>query len=234
MLKVSSLCAGYSEINVLNDVDIAVSAGKFVGLVGSNGAGKTTLLRVLSGLMTATRGCITLEGSEITGLPAHEVVSRGLVQVPEGGRVFAHISVYDNLLLGAYNKKARAGREEKLAEVYELFPRLAERKNQLAYTLSGGERQMLAIGQALMARPKLLMLDEPSLGLAPKVVSEIFALLSKIRTKGISVLLVEQNVRLCLQMADYAYVMENGHIVMQGPGSQLLGNPDVKKAYLGI
>ena len=234
MLKVSSLCAGYSEINVLNEVGIAVSAGQFVGLVGSNGAGKTTLLRVLSGLMTATRGSITLEGSEITGLPAHEVVSRGLVQVPEGGRVFAHISVYDNLLLGAYNTKARAGREEKLAEVYELFPRLAERKNQLAYTLSGGERQMLAIGQALMARPKLLMLDEPSLGLAPKVVSEIFTLLSQIRTKGISVLLVEQNVRLCLQMADYAYVMENGHIVMQGPGSQLLGNPDVKKAYLGI
>ena len=234
MLKVSSLCAGYNEINVLHEVGIAVSAGQFVGLVGSNGAGKTTLLRVVSGLMTATRGSITLEDSEITGLPAHEVVKRGLVQVPEGGRVFAHISVYDNLLLGAYNTKARAGREEKLAEVYELFPRLAERKNQLAYTLSGGERQMLAIGQALMARPKLLMLDEPSLGLAPKVVTEIFSLLSQIRTKGISVLLVEQNVRLCLQMADYAYVMENGHIVMQGPGRELLGNPDVKKAYLGI
>ena len=234
MLKVENLYAGYQESNVLGGVSFEVKAGQFVGLVGSNGAGKTTLLRVLSGLMPPTSGSVQMEGEELTHLPPHKVISRGLVQVPEGGRVFPHITVRDNLLLGAYNKAARAGREKKMAEVYEMFPWLNERKSQLGYTLSGGERQMLAIGQALMAKPKLLMLDEPSLGLAPKIVSEIFALLGKIRESGITILLVEQNVRLCLKMADYAYVMENGCIVLQGSGKDLLVNPDVKKAFLGI
>ncbi len=234
MLRVENLSAGYRQIMVLHGVSFRVEVGQLVGLIGSNGAGKTTILRVLSGLIRPVRGSVKLSGEELVGLPVHRIVTCGLAQVPEGGRIFPYLSVNDNLLLGAYNRTARPKRSGNLSEVYTLFPVLRERYRQLAGTLSGGERQMLAVGQALMANPRLLLLDEPSLGLAPRVVSEIFAMLASIRTRGITLLLVEQNVRVCLNIADYAYVLENGRIVKEGGGRELLGSEDVKKAYLGI
>ncbi len=234
MLRVENLSAGYRQIMVLHGVSFRVEAGQLVGLIGSNGAGKTTILRVLSGLIRPIRGSVKLNGEELVGLPVHRIVTCGLAQVPEGGRIFPYLSVNDNLLLGSYNRAARAKRSGNLFEVYTLFPRLRERYKQLAGTLSGGERQMLAVGQALMANPRLLLLDEPSLGLAPRVVSEIFAMLASIRIRGITLLLVEQNVRVCLNLADHAYVLENGRIVKEGGGRELLGSEDVKKAYLGI
>jgi branched-chain amino acid transport system ATP-binding protein len=235
MLQVENLCAGYREIQVLHGVSFQVADGQLVGLVGSNGAGKTTILKVLSGLILPSRGSVKLQGEEIVGFPAHSIVAHGLAQVPEGGRVFPYLSVNDNLLLGSFNKAARAFRVQNMEDIYQLFPVLRNRKQQQAGTLSGGERQMLALGQALMAKPKLLLLDEPSLGLAPKVVSEIFKMLASIQSRrGLTILLVEQNVRLCLGLADEAYVLENGRMALTGKGKDLLGDERVKKAYLGM
>jgi branched-chain amino acid transport system ATP-binding protein len=233
----SDVCSsdlGYREVRVLHGLSLHVPEGALVGLIGSNGAGKTTILRVLTGLLPAQSGSASFGGEELLHREAHRIPLLGLVQVPEGGRVFPYLTVLDNLLLGSSNRRAKPRRAQRLAEVYDLFPRLKERAGQLGGTLSGGERQMLALGQALMAEPRCLLLDEPSLGLAPKVISEIFARLELIRARGITILLVEQNVRLCLRLADYAYVLENGRIVLEGSGRELLGQERIKKAYLGL
>lgn len=235
MLQVNRVSAAYDEIQVLWDVSLEVNKGEIVGLVGANGAGKTTLLRTLAGLHRPQGGVIYFDGQEITSDPAHRKVERGLALVPEGRRLFPYMTVEENLLVGGFIKRARNNRKAALEHVYELFPRLAERRNQQAGTLSGGEQQMLAIGRALMSKPRLLMLDETSLGLAPVVVRDIFRLVQDLRTReGFTILLVEQNVQQCLQIADRAYVIENGRIVLEGSGQELMHNPHLKEHYLGI
>ncbi|MER3399167.1 MAG: ABC transporter ATP-binding protein [Chloroflexota bacterium] len=234
MLEVRELVAGYGEVRVLRGISLWVGAGEVVALVGSNGAGKTTTLRTISGLIRPVAGEVIFNGRRIDGLKPHEVVRLGVVQVPEGRKLFPTLTVLENLELGAYIPEAKRYRAQSLELVFEFFPVLAERRNQAAGTLSGGQQQMLAIARALMARPKLLMLDEPSLGLAPNVVTEIFRKVSQIREAGTTVLLVEQNVRRALKVADRGYVLENGRIVLEGSGAELLTNDHVRRAYLGI
>lgn len=235
VLDVNRIGSGYGDVPVLSGVSLQVDAEQLIAVVGANGAGKTTLLRTISGLLPATAGSITFEGAEIAGVPAHEIVPRGLVLVPEGGRLFPFMTVMENLELGAFNATARPALASALDGVFELFPVLAERRSQLAGSLSGGERQMCAIARAVMSQPKLLMLDEPSLGLSPLMVEHVFEIiLSLVQKKRLSVLLVEQNVGDALKMASRAYVMERGRIVKSGIGSDLLEDPDVQHAYLGV
>lgn len=233
MLAVRELAAGYGPVEVLRGVDLEVGAGEIVALLGPNGAGKTTLNRVVSGLLPPRAGEVRFDGAAVSRLPPQRIVEAGLVHVPEGRRVFPDLSVHENLLLGGY-RRGRARRAENLERVYGLFPRLAERRRQAAGTLSGGEQQMLAIGRALMAEPRLLILDEPSLGLAPLVVEQVLQLLVELNRAGLAVLLVEQNVVQSLAVARRAYVLEQGRIVAAGPSETLLADERLRRAYLGL
>ena len=234
MLKVDAIDVFYGDAQALDGVSLQVHEGEIVTLVGSNGAGKTTTLRTLSGLLRPRKGAITISGTRLDKTPAHKVVNLGVAHVPEGRCLFPQMSVWENLTLGAYNTSAWNDRAEAIERVYRMFPVLKERSSQLSGTLSGGEQQMCAIGRALMARPKLLMLDEPSLGLAPNLVEMIFQVIEEINQSGITVLLVEQNAYLALQMADRAYVLENGRVTLSGPGQDVAANENVRQAYLGL
>jgi branched-chain amino acid transport system ATP-binding protein len=234
MLSVKNLAVSYSGVPALHDVSFEVEQGQLVALIGSNGAGKSTTLRAISGLLRPDHGEITFEGQRIDALPAFAIAVRGIAHVPEGRGLFSRRSVMENLYLGGYTQPDRAQLNTSLEEVFTMFPRLKERRNQRAGTLSGGEQQMLAIGRALMSRPRLLMLDEPSLGLAPLVVDNIFRILKKINARGTTVLLVEQNVREALDIADRGYVLQTGATVLSGPPAQILQSDLVRKAYLGL
>lgn len=233
MLKVENLKVNYGMIEAVKGIDFEVNDGEIVALIGANGAGKTTTMHTISGLIKPSSGSIILDDKDISKIPAHKIVSLGLVQCPEGRRVFAQQSVEENLELGAYTRKDKEGIKKDLDNVYHLFPRLLERKNQLAGTLSGGEQQMLAMGRALMANPKIVLLDEPSMGLSPLLVKEIFDIIKNINSQGVTILLVEQNAKMALGIANRAYVIETGKIVMSGTGEELLNSDSVKKAYLG-
>jgi branched-chain amino acid transport system ATP-binding protein len=234
LLKVEKLNAFYGQIQVLHGIDLTVADGEIVGLVGANAAGKSTLMYSLAGLRTACTGSISFNGTPLIGLPAYDRVPLGLVLVPERRRLFPFMTVIENLEIGAYTRAARATAAKTLEEVFTLLPVLAERRTQVAGTLSGGEQQMLAIGRALMAKPKTLLLDEPTEGLAPIYVKLLFDLIVDLRKKGITVLIVEQNVHHVLQVSDRAYVLENGHIVLEGRGQDLLNDERLKVAYLGL
>ena len=210
-----------------------MNKGEVIALIGANGAGKTTILHTITGLLSPKKGSVMFEGTDITKVPAHKIVSMGMAHVPEGRRVFADLSVYENLKMGAYTRKDKAEIEESLRQVYERFPRLEERKNQMAGTLSGGEQQMLAMGRALMSRPQIILMDEPSMGLSPILVNEIFNIIESVSKSGTTVLLVEQNAKKALSIADRAYVLETGNIVMEGKAKDLLEDDSIKKAYLG-
>lgn len=233
MLEVKNLEVYYGVIQAIKGISFEVNEGEVIALIGANGAGKTTTLHTVSGLLTSKSGQVIFEGEDITKVPAHRIVSMGMAHVPEGRRVFAQLSVYENLKMGAYTRKDRQEIEESLRSVYKRFPRLEERKNQLAGTLSGGEQQMLAMGRALMSKPKLLLLDEPSMGLSPIFVNEIFDIIRSVSESGMTVLLVEQNAKKALSIADRAYVLETGNIVLDGPAKNLLEDDSIKKAYLG-
>ena len=233
MLQVKDLSVHYGVIQALRQVSLEVNEGEIVALIGANGAGKTTLLHAISGLVKKSEGDIMFLDHSLNKANARAIVSSGITQVPEGRRIFPDMSVAENLLMGAYLRKDKKGIEEDMQKVYERFPRLNERKKQLAGTLSGGEQQMLAMGRALMAKPKLLLLDEPSMGLSPLLVKEIFSIITEINKQGTTVLLVEQNARMALQIADRAYVMETGKIVLSGTGEELAASDEIKKAYLG-
>jgi branched-chain amino acid transport system ATP-binding protein len=230
---VEAVEAAYGSVQALRGVDLEVRAGELVALIGSNGAGKSTLLRLLSGVHPALAGRVLYQGADITRAPSHERVARGMVHVPEGRQVFGILSVEDNLRLGAHTRPRR-GMEEGLARVFELFPVLAERRRQRAGTLSGGEQQMLSLGRALMGRPTLLLLDEPSMGLAPRLVGALFGVVESLRARGVTMLLVEQNAHAALSIADRGYVLETGRVTREGPGRELLGTEAVRAAYLGI
>ena len=233
MLEIKDLHVSYGGIQALRGVSLTVPEGKIVTLIGANGAGKSTLMRTISGLVKAQSGSILWNGQEISTKPIDQIVAGGIAMSPEGRRVFADLTVVENLKIGAYLRLDKAGIQQDLEWVYSLFPRLKERSWQSAGTLSGGEQQMLAVGRALMSKPKLLMLDEPSLGLAPLVVREIFDIIRTVNQQGITVLLNEQNANMALKVADYAYVLETGNLTMSGTGAQLLSDPQVKAAYLG-
>ena len=233
MLKIDNIHVYYGAIHALKGVSLKVKAGEIVTLIGANGAGKSTTLRTVSGLLAPKSGGISFLGENIAGMPAHEIVKRGISQVPEGRRIFAEMSVQENLEMGAFTRKDKAGVEKDFEIVYNRFPRLKERRKQQAGTLSGGEQQMLAMGRALMSRPKLLLLDEPSMGLAPLLIKEIFSIIEDINREGTTVLLVEQNANMALSIAHRAYVMETGRITLQGAAKELAASEDVRKAYLG-
>lgn len=234
MLKLSNVKSGYGATTILHDISLEVNEGEVVTIVGGNGAGKTTTLRTISGLIGTTSGSLTFEGEEITHLPAHEVVNRGITLIPEARQLFPEMTVLENIQMGAYRPAAKPHYEQRLEEVLELFPRVKERLSQQAESLSGGEQQMVAIARGMMACPKLLMFDEPSLGLAPIVVSQVFDVVKKIAESGTTVLIVEQNVYQTLKVADRAYVIENGEIIMNGKAQDLMGDDHIRKAYLGI
>ena len=231
MLRIEHIAKQYKDTPVLRGIDLAVAGGEFVSLLGPSGCGKTTLLRILCGIEQADQGRILFQGEDITGKKANEIVSRGITLVPEGRRVFPDLTVLENLKIGAYLRRDKL--DEDIRWVYDLFPRLEERSWQAAGTLSGGEQQMLAVGRALMSRPKLMMMDEPSLGLAPLVVKGIFDIIKEVNKQGVTILLIEQNANMALHTADVGYVLETGRITLSGPGKELLKNEDVKKAYLG-
>jgi len=234
LLELRGIEVAYGDLPALRGVSVAVEAGETLSVVGANGAGKTTMLRAISGLLRPRAGQILLDGDRLDTLPSHLIVERGVVQVPEGRKIFPSLTVRENLELGSYVGAAKARRREGLDQVFTLFPRLKERERQAAGTMSGGEQQMLAIGRALMARPRVLMLDEPSLGLAPIMVHEIFRIIGEINRLGTTVLLVEQNTRQALALSRRGYVLENGRVVLEGTGAELLGNEHVKRAYLGM
>ena len=234
MLEARELTAAYSGLVALADVSITVAAGEIVCVAGANGAGKSTLLKTIAGLERPRSGAILFEGERIDHLPPHRITARGIAFVPENRRLFPRLSVRDNLRLGSYLFRGRADRDAPMAQVVALFPRLAERLDQRAETLSGGEQQMLAIGRALMTRPRLLMLDEPSQGIMPKLVDEIFAAAVQIRSAGTTVLIVEQRVTECLEIADRAYVLQTGKVIMRGTAAEIRDNPEIRKAYLGL
>jgi branched-chain amino acid transport system ATP-binding protein len=234
MLEVASVTAGYGEFTALWDVSLAVKAGEAVAVVGPNGAGKTTLMRVISGLVPIRTGDLRLDGRSLKGDPAHAIVSHGIAHVPEGRRIFPRLTVEENLKMGGFLKASRLHYAETLTRVYELFPVLAERCRQRAGTLSGGEQQMLAIGRALMSRPKLILLDEPSLGLAPVMVLRLFDLIRRVRAEGYTILIVEQNVRQVLSLVDRAYLLEVGRIRIEGRAADLTDQDFVRKAYVGL
>lgn len=234
MLEFHKIQTYYDDIQVLWDITMQVNQGEIVAVVGANGAGKSTLLKTLFGLVEPDEGTITFEGKDITGKEPYEVEALGIAYVPEGGKPFRDMNIYENLEMGAYVRSAWKVRKETMQDVFNIFPRLAERKRQLARSLSGGERQMLSIGRALMSRPKLCVFDEPSIGLAPLLVKEFFGIIRQLREQGITVLLIEQNVRQSLEIADRAYVLENGRITLQGSSQTLLQEELVRKAYLGL
>ena len=237
MLEVKNLVASYGKVQVLHDISLQVPEGKLVALIGSNGAGKTTTLRAISGMLSPESGSITLDGQPIGGLPSYEITRNGLAHSPEGRKVFPTQSVRDNLLLGAYPRltgaRERGDVEGDIEHMYDLFPRLRERKDQLAGTLSGGEQQMLAMGRALMLRPRVLLLDEPSMGLAPRLVQEVFSIIARLKRENITMLLVEQFAAAALEVADYGYVLENGRISVSGEAAMLKNDKAVRDAYLG-
>ena len=233
MLRIENLRAGYGDLEILHGIDLEVREGEVVALIGANGAGKTTTLKSISGVVRATSGTVTFDDQAIHTWQPRQIVSEGLIQVPEGRKLFPDLTVRENLLLGAY-RRGRSEAEETFDEVFDLFPLLRERAGQTAGTLSGGEQQMLAIGRALMAKPRLLMLDEPSLGLAPMLVADIFEVVRDLRRRGLTVMLVEQNAVHALQLSDRGYVLENGNVVLEGTGEELLGDDRVRSAYLGL
>ena len=233
MLEVKDLEVYYGMIQALKGISFQVNEGEVIALIGANGAGKTTTLHTVSGLLTPKHGSVTFEGTEITKIPAHKIVELGMAHVPEGRRVFPSLSVLQNLKLGAYTRKDKKEIDDTLKMIYERFPRLEERKNQPAGTLSGGEQQMLAMGRALMSNASMLMLDEPSMGLSPLLVQEIFDIIQNVHKEGMTILLVEQNAQMALSVADRAYVLETGRVVMDGTGAELLTNERVRSAYLG-
>jgi branched-chain amino acid transport system ATP-binding protein len=234
LLRVEGLRLGYGRSDVVHGIDLFVPKGAIVSLIGANGAGKTSTLRAISGLLKPRAGSIKLDGQEIAGAPPYKIAQRRLVQVPEGRQVFANLTVAENLAVGAYLVSSSAEVKRRLDEVVARFPRLGERRTQQAGYLSGGEQQMLAIGRAMMAKPEVLLLDEPSMGLAPLIVQEIFRIILQIRNDGSTILLVEQNARAALQISDYSYVIESGKIAIEGSGAEVAGNPAVMAAYLGI
>jgi len=234
LLELHGVDAFYGRVQALHGVTLHVDKGEIVALIGSNGAGKTTTLRTISGLMHPAKGKVIFDGQDISGVSASKIVEMGICQSPEGRRLFPRMSVQDNLLMGAYTRRDRANIDRDMKHVYELFPRVQERRTQIAGTLSGGEQQMLAMGRALMARPKVIMLDEPSLGLAPILVDTIFAVIREINNEGTPVLLVEQNASKALDAANRAYVLETGVVAKEGTGKELLESEDVQKAYLGM
>ena len=233
MLEVKGLQVYYGVIQALKDVSFEVNQGEVIALIGANGAGKTTTLHTVTGLLPAKHGSITFEGVDITKVPAHKIVEMGIAHVPEGRRVFSQLSVYENLIMGAYTRKDKKEIAQNLESIYQRFPRLKERKNQRAGTLSGGEQQMLAMGRALMSNPKMIVMDEPSMGLSPIFVNEIFDIIEKVSASGTTVLLVEQNAKKALSIADRAYVLETGKIVLSGDAKVLMNDDSIKKAYLG-
>ncbi len=234
LLELKNINAGYGDLQVLWDVSLGVEKGEIVSLLGSNGAGKTTTLRVISGLLRPISGSITFNGDDITKYPSHRRVEMGLSLVPEGRQLFPEMTVVENLEMGAYTQRAKEKFRDTMEWVFTLFPKLKERKKQLAGTMSGGEQQMLAIARGLMSRPELLMMDEPSMGLAPKLVLEIFGTIKKLRDEGVTIFLVEQNAKAALDISDRAYILETGKITLHGPSKELLGMDEVRKAYLGI
>jgi branched-chain amino acid transport system ATP-binding protein len=234
MLTLSNINAGYGAFQALFGVSMEVKAGEAVAVIGANGAGKTTLLRVISGLLAPTSGGLAMEGRDLRALAPHRIIETGIAHVPESRRLFPKLTVEDNLRMGAYTSAARARFADRLAYVYELFPRLQERRLQLAGTMSGGEQQMCAIGRALMSSPKLVLLDEPSMGLAPVIVAQVFDLVRRIRSEGYTVLIVEQNVAQVLKVADRAYLLEVGRIITSGSARELAASDDIRKAYMGI
>lgn len=233
MLEVKDLEVYYGMMQAIKGISFEVNKGEVIALIGANGAGKTTTLHTITGLLSPKKGSVMFEGKDITKIPAHKIVSMGMAHVPEGRRVFADLSVYENLKLGAYTRKDKENLNKDLESIYERFPRLAERKNQSAGTLSGGEQQMLAMGRALMSKPSIILMDEPSMGLSPILVNEIFDIIESISKSGTTVLLVEQNAKKALSIADRAYVLETGKIVTSGKASELLEDDSIKKAYLG-
>ena len=233
MLELKGVNVYYGAIHAVKDISLTVNQGEIVTLIGANGAGKSTTLRTISGLLRPKSGSISFEGKEIAGVKAHEIVRQGISQVPEGRRIFAEMTVMENLDMGAFKRKDKDGIRADLKRVFELFPRLEERKSQVAGTLSGGEQQMLAMGRALMSRPKLLLLDEPSMGLAPLLIREIFHIIEDINRAGTTVLLVEQNANMALSIASRAYVLETGRITLSGDAAKLAASEEVRKAYLG-
>lgn len=233
LLEVNDLQVYYGVICALKGISFEVNEGEIVTLIGANGAGKTTTMQSVVGLIPAKAGAVTFDGHDITKTPCHKIVHMGMTQVPEGRRVFQELTVYENLMMGAYSLKSNATFKDDLDRIYTLFPRLLERKNQIAGTLSGGEQQMLAMGRALMSHPKLLMLDEPSMGLSPLLVDQVFSIIQEINKSGTTILLVEQNAGKSLAISDRGYVLENGKIVLTGTGQELMQSEEVKKAYLG-
>lgn len=234
MLQVSDLDVFYGDAQALWGVSMTIDEGEVVSVVGSNGAGKSTLVNTIMGILRARRGSIVLDGVDLSGLPGHSTCRAGVAIVPEGRRLFPYLSVKDNLDLGAFNKQARSDHEESLATVLEMFPRLAERSTQVAGSLSGGEQQMVAIGRALMAKPRLLLMDEPSLGLAPVIVDEVFDVIQAVQTSGVSVLLVEQNVQRALDISSRAYLLSEGRITMEGTAADMSQDPEIRRAVLGV
>jgi len=234
LLKVENLVAAYGDLEVLHDINIRVDTGEIVAVLGSNGAGKTTLLQTISGLLPLRRGRVLFETRELTHIPAYELPSLGMAHVPQGRGIFTTLTVMENLTIGAWNPRGKKERERNLNQVFDLFPRLKERTGQMAATLSGGEQQMLAIGRALMQNPLLLMLDEPSLGLAPILVEAVFATVEKIIAQGLSILLVEQNIFYAIDLASRCYLLENGRISLEGARAEFTENPRIKEAYLGM
>ena len=233
MLEIKDLQVYYGVIQAIKGVNFEVNEGEVIALIGANGAGKTTILHTITGLLEARKGTVTFDGKDITKVPAHKIVTMGIAHVPEGRRVFANLSVLQNLKMGAYTRKDKNEIEQTLQTVYKRFPRLEERQNQLAGTLSGGEQQMLAMGRALMSHPRILLMDEPSMGLSPIFVNEIFDIIKEVSAGGTTVLLVEQNAKKALSISNRAYVLETGNIVLEGKAKELLNNDSIKKAYLG-
>jgi branched-chain amino acid transport system ATP-binding protein len=233
MLEVRDLVVSYGGIRALKGISFNVPDGQIVSLIGANGAGKSTTVRAISGLVRAAGGSILFDNKEILNLPAHQIVALGICQIPEGRKIFANLTVLENLYMGAYMRRDKEGIKQDLQRIFDIFPRLRERLRQTAGTLSGGEQQMLAVARALMARPKLLMMDEPSLGLAPIMVREVFNIIKEINQRGVTILLIEQNAMAALRIANYGYVLETGSIVLEGTGQQLINNPSVRQAYLG-
>ena len=233
MLEIKDLEVYYDMIQAIKGVSFEVNEGEVIALIGANGAGKTTILHTITGLLSAEKGSVVFDGTDITRIPAHKIVSMGMAHVPEGRRVFANLTVLQNLKMGAYTRKDKNELEETLESVYKRFPRLKERQNQLAGTLSGGEQQMLAMGRALMSHPRIILMDEPSMGLSPIFVNEIFDIIKEVSAGGTTVLLVEQNAKKALSISDRGYVLETGNIVLEGKADELLNNDSVKKAYLG-
>ena len=233
LLEVKDLQVFYGVIQAIKGISFEVNQGEIVTLIGANGAGKTTTMQSVMGLIKPRSGSVVYDGKEITGMPTHKIVGMGMTQVPEGRRVFSELTVYENLLMGAYTEKDRSRIKEDIEEIYTIFPRLGERKSQVAGTLSGGEQQMLAMGRAIMSHPKLLMLDEPSMGLSPALVDQVFEIIKHFHKTGTTILLVEQNANKSLAISDRAYVLENGRITVTGTGSELMASEEIRKAYLG-